>query len=113
MEQIPDEWIDKLFSCLSSFYREKWDKHVKDKFVDSLLRTMWKNGLHGLSKEQIRNGLKWCKKHSENINSIPPHVMNFYMYCLDRDVPMIHNRERKCNPEISRKYISIIKKNLS
>jgi hypothetical protein len=80
MDAIPNEWIDKLFVCMHQFYGDRWDKQFDKKNLDKFYKTMWKNGLHGLNYDQIKEQLKKCKKHSEHPTTIPPIVTEFYRW---------------------------------
>lgn len=88
---LPDNWVDKLFDCLEKFYGERWTKQFSSAFQIDLYKTVWFNGLDGLSYEQLRHGLAVCKKYSAYSYSKPPSVCKFFHFCiatsLIKDVP--------------------------
>src|SRR5260221_10623041 len=80
MTPIPMDWIDKLFNCMAQFYGERWTKPIEKPHMQDFYKTIWQNGLSGLTYEQIKAQLIKCKKHADSINEIPPTVMEFYQY---------------------------------
>lgn len=90
MSQIPDNWIDKIFELLSLYYGDRWNKQFKNKLEIDLYKTVWFNGLNGLSYEQLRHGLAVCKKYSSSYHAKPPSVVTFFHFCiglLPKNVP--------------------------
>lgn len=84
MEPIPDEWIDRLFGCMHEFYGDRWTKLYKNAYQISLYKTIWKNGLHGLSYDQIKGALRYYRRLSHyNKQFLPPLVTEFYHYASD------------------------------
>lgn len=112
MEPISMEWIDKIFKCLDEFYGDRWRVNFKKPSDESFHKTIWKNGLMGLSYAQIKNTLVLCKRHSMSQYAKPPHVMEFFKYAIgDTQPPIIYdkNPNERGNPEVARKFINEIK----
>ena len=82
MSDLPKNWVDKIFDCLSQFYGDRWNNqfHIPDQI--DLYKIMWKNGLDGLSYDQLRHGLAVSKKYSSYSYSKPPNVVKFYHFCV-------------------------------
>src|ERR1700676_3233817 len=80
MQPIPMDWIDKLFNCMTQFYGERWTKPIEKAHMESFYKTIWQNGLSGLTYEQIKAQLVKCKKHAEDNSAMPLTVMEFYQY---------------------------------
>lgn len=81
MRELPENWIDKLFDLLKQYYGDRWSKQFNSDFQIDLVKTIWKNGLGGLSYDQIRHGLAVSKKYA--YSSIkPPTVVLFYHFCI-------------------------------
>lgn len=115
MTIIPDEWIDKLFLAMDTFYGKRWEISLGNSFMKEASKTIWKNGLCGLDYRQIKNALILCKRHAKDPNVFPPHVMQFFRYAKSESQPdisyhpAIHTRG---NSEVARKYIAEIKRNI-
>lgn len=82
MDVMPEESIDKIFDCLESWYGERFKRLIKTSYDKSLLKTMWFNGLNGLTEQQLRAGLLTCKRLAKQPDSKPPGLVLFYHYCL-------------------------------
>ena len=82
MKNLPDNWIDKIFKLLGDFYGDRWSKQFTSDLRLELYKTMWFNGLRGLSYDQLRHGLAVCKKYSVSSYAKPPNVILFYHYCI-------------------------------
>lgn len=80
IEPIPMEWVDNLFVCMEQFYGERWLRYYDHPYKKDAYKTMWKNGLHGLTYDQIKRQLKRYKKVAENKKELPPIVTEFYRY---------------------------------
>jgi hypothetical protein len=78
MEAIPEDWIDKIFECMALWYGERWIKLYQQSHKEAFYKVIWKNGLQGLSHDQIKHSLIIFKKQAEDTNKFPPHVMEFY-----------------------------------
>lgn len=79
--EIPQEWIDKLFNCMESFYGEKWTIGLNEPYKIARYKTIWRSGLRGLTYDEIKQELV-RQKHiaSEIPMALPPHVLEFYRY---------------------------------
>lgn len=77
-ESIPEEWIDKLFNCLSQFYGERWNRYFEKPNILSMYKAIWRNALTGLNYEQIKQALVIFKRRSADQREFPPHMMEFY-----------------------------------
>lgn len=114
--EIPDEWVDKLFNCMELFYGERWTRAFKGKHVEKFYKAIWKSGLYGLSHDQIKRGLGYCKKMAETSHTMPPHVLEFHRYAKGISTPSIEYK-RKNEPvgshEIAKQYLDEIKGKLA
>lgn len=72
---------------MQQFYGDRWSKQFINPFQIDLYKTMWFNGLVGLSYDQIRHGLAVCKKHSRFNYAKPPHAAKFFHFCMDIPYP--------------------------
>ena len=110
---IPMEWIDKLFGCMEEFYGHRWERNFKTAREKDFYKTIWQHGLVGLSYEQIKSALLWCKRASVNPQAIPPHVMEFFRCALGKSAVNIDYQATKENergdPVIARKAINEIR----
>jgi hypothetical protein len=116
MEAIPPDWIDKIFNCLAEWYGDRWTRLIKKPHEESYLKTIWLNGLHGLTYDEIKNALRLCRRHAENKTMPPPHVLEFYRYAKGTGEPYI-NYHPKANdptgdPKVASRYIDEIKQKL-
>ena len=110
---IPDDWIDKLFNCMQEFYGERWTRYFSKVHPESLYKTIWKNGLVGLTYKQIKSALIKCKYHARDTNDSPPHVMEFFRYAIGGEQPFIDYSPAKQahgSPEVARKYLDDIRR---
>lgn len=115
MEAIPSEWIDKLFSCMTDFYGDRWTRYFKKPHMETFYKAMWKSGLHGLTYEEIKYALLLCKKASNDLNNFPPYVTEFYRMAKGRAFPYISENKEKAepyNPEIAHQSLSEIRRKL-
>lgn len=113
MEPIPTEWIDRIFEILADMFKNRWTDGQEKPERLQLLKTMWKNGLIGLDKDDIRKGLRICKDIAKNDLS-PPNVLEFFHYSKGYRFPYIppksstHTR----NIELATQHIKQIKAHL-
>jgi len=84
MEPIPDDWIDRLFGCMSEFYGGRWNDLYKTTLLQALHKKIWKNGLHGLSYEQIKDTLRYYRRHAAQKHNLPPLVTEFHHFAKER-----------------------------
>jgi hypothetical protein len=87
MNNLPTDWIDKIFNCMEKFYGEKWSNLFVKKFSLEFEKKIWFNGLNRLSYEQIKHGFVICKKKSLIKDSTPPSVIKFYYLCINKTYP--------------------------
>lgn len=87
MEAIPQEWVDKIFGCMKLFYGERWDRLFDKPHRETLFKTIWQNGLAGLTYDQVKFALKLCRKDALHPRAFPPHVMEFFRYAKGEDRP--------------------------
>ena len=114
VQQIPMEWIDKLFNCMEQFYGSRWSKPLEKPHMMDFNKTVWQSGLCGLNYEQIKSQLIKCKKHSESISAIPPLVMDFYRYAkenIENNAPT--HVSQIVNSVVARKHMDDIKQKLN
>lgn len=89
MDVLPEEWIDKIFYCMEKFYGERWNRQFKNKFDLDLYKTIWFNGLNGLSYSELKHGLAVSKRNSQIKGIKPPNVVIFYHYCINIIMPQL------------------------
>jgi hypothetical protein len=87
MSEKPENWVNKIFDILESYYAEKWRNQFSSQTIIDIYKMIWENGLNGLSYMQLKHGLAVCKKNSKNFCSKPPNVIQFYSYCVKYKVP--------------------------
>ncbi len=116
MNEIPMEWVDKLFNCMAEFYGERWTRYFDKPHLESFYKTMWKNGLVGLDYNQIKNALVLCKRSALDARNKPPHVMEFFRIAKGFEQPPIdyHPNANKptCNPEVQKQAMEEIRQKL-
>jgi hypothetical protein len=113
MTEIPMEWIDKLFNCMQLFYGERWDAIINYNNRKDQLKTVWKNGLQGLTYEQIKDVLIHCKRHAQDKSAQPPHVMEFFRYAKGHsqlDINYSSSKQENADPEVARFHLDKIRK---
>ena len=113
MEPIPTEWVDKLFNCMGEFYGNRWHQKFKKPNEQEMDKTVWKNGLVGLTYDEIKAALVLCKKSARDPREKPPHVMEFFRYAKRQSQPFINPKEKpieRGDPEIAREHIKEIRK---
>lgn len=92
MSDLPENWIDKIFELMQEFYGERWKNQFKKPVEIEIFKTMWFNGLNGLTYDQIRHGLAVSKKYASSSYSKPPSVVIFYHYCIGLRVEHVSRR---------------------
>ena len=115
MEKPPMDWIDKVFDILESFFGDSWRKQYKNDHVKNLLKGQWQSALTGLSREQIRTGLNFCKSMAF-AGQKPPHGTEFFLYCKGKTTPYIPKPKfdmHYANKELAKQQIAQIKSKLS
>ena len=78
IKTIPDEWVHKLFACMSEFYGDRWDRLFTGGSRLQLAQAIWKSGLVGLTYMQIKQELLNQKKRAARFKFHPPTVMEFF-----------------------------------
>lgn len=116
MEKIPTEWVDKIFNCMTIFYGERWTEPLKKPQVESFNKLMWRNGLIGLTYDEIKNALKLCKRSALDKSVKPPHVMEFFRYAKKTGEPYIDYHPKandiRADPQLAKDYLRDIKSRL-
>ena len=118
MEAIPQEWVDKIFTALAEWYGDRWTKHLVKPHAESYLKTIWRNGLTGLTYDEIKQGLILCKRHAQNAGTIPPHILEFFRYARGISQPYINYHPKAAadaaqgDPKIASEYLDEIKRKL-
>jgi len=92
MDDLPENWVDKIFELMNKFYGERWQKQFKSAFEIDLYKTVWFNGLNTLTHAQIKHGLAISKKYSEFSRNKPPHIVVFFHFCVGIRVPEVSRR---------------------
>ena len=110
MDEIPKEWIDKIFNCMNLWFGERWEKQI-GKIPEDLIKNVWQSGLQGLTYEQIKRALVLLKRQSENSWAIPPHIMEFFRFAKGSASPHIDYDQaiRYGDPEVASKALAEIK----
>lgn len=112
MEAIPQDWIDKLFNCMSEFYGERWNASFNKPHMENFYKTMWKNGLTGLNYEQIKYQLQRCKRHSQDPFVQPPLVTEFFKFAKEAGEPYINYHPKagkRGDPNVAREHLDKIR----
>jgi hypothetical protein len=111
MEEIPMEWVDKIFDIMAGFFMDAWTKGLESPGRLDIMKSIWRTGLYGLSKEDIRLGLSISKKMAANQQQ-PPNVIEFYHYSKGvRFPPPAQKREERFyNRELARKSLDEMKR---
>jgi|SRR5580698_4190510 hypothetical protein len=90
MDELPENWIDKLFYAMFTFYGERWVKKLGNPFTVELHKTIWFNGLSDCTYAEIKNGLVLCKRLAINrFYAVPSHI-KFWHLCKNIPYPDIH-----------------------
>lgn len=119
---IEDEWIDKLFDCMDKWYGERWNRQFTEPkskvFSDYRIRyykSVWKNGLRGLSYFEIRDALKLYKRAALDPKTFPPTCMEFFRNAKSKTSPTFdyNSKQREVTDStIAKEALSDIKKKL-
>jgi len=115
MNEIPKEWVDKLFNCMAEFYGDRWTRYFNKPHVESFYKTMWQNGMCGLTHDQIKNALILCKRSALHPAIKPPHVMEFFKIAKGFVSPHIiyeHKDKKPCDPAVRKAAMDEIRKKL-
>lgn len=113
MEKIPTEWVDRIFNCMTEFYGKRWEKNFTTTYSEDFLKTIWWNGLTGLTYDQIKGALILCKRAAQELYNNPPNVIEFYLYAKGTNRPYIDYQPKKiikARPEIANENIEIMRK---
>ena len=116
MTIIPMDWVDKIFETLERFYEDRWSKNFQRPDSEQQEKTIWRNGLVGLTQTEIRNALVLCRRHAVHPTASIPHVMEFYRYAKGTHQPNIHYKVEKFkagDPEVAKKYLDEIKRKVN
>jgi hypothetical protein len=115
MNPIPDEWIDKLFTCMQEFYGNRWESVFIRKNDQKFYKTMWKNGLAGLEYDQIKDALRLYKQYAKDEHAKAPRVTDFYQTAKGNVQPVckLYNNDHIYNAEIRANAMREIKKKLA
>jgi hypothetical protein len=112
IEPIPQDWVDKLFNCMSEFYGERWTASFNKPHMESFYKTMWRNGLTGLTYDQIKYQLQRCKRHAMNPTVQPPIVTEFYKFARGDREPHIDYHPKagqRGDPNVARAHLDSIR----
>jgi hypothetical protein len=111
MQEIPMEWIDKLFTIMESFFREKWSKNLEKPGCLEMMKQIWKSGLIGLTRDEIKKGLSIAKCMASE-HQDPPHVLEFYHYSKGIRHPHIRQGSipEKSNSDVAPRELDKMKK---
>lgn len=77
---IPEDSIDRLFDCMHSFYGERWSGQFRHPYSLHHSKVTWRDGLLGLSRDEILTALKRCKRIAIDRREKPPGVVEFFHY---------------------------------
>lgn len=114
MQEIPMDWIDKIFNCMTQFYGDRWTSQFNSGRPIDIQKKIWQSGLMGLDYDSIRNALILCRDASKFVQNLPPHVMEFYTYAKNMSKPYTkENAEStKSDPKVVKEYMTKIMKTL-
>lgn len=114
MDQIPMEWIDRIFEIMNEHFGERWTQSFNFPNDIDRYKTLWKNGLTGLTKDEIRRGLLLSNRMAKN-NQLPPHVIEFFHYSKGTRVPPNPPKVIKFHPNrvLADNSINVMKTNLT
>lgn len=90
MDEFPENWIDTLFSLMTTFYGERWAKRLGNVREVELNKTIWFNGLSDCDYYEVKNGLVLCKRLATNKFYDVPSVIKFWHLCKNIPYPDIH-----------------------
>ncbi len=116
MDAIPEQWIDKLFNCMDLFYGNRWKQQFEKLHTETFYKTLWKNGLTGLSYNEIKSALILYKRAANDSISFPPNVMEFYRVAKGQSIPFINYKpsiEKPIDLKIQQEHMAKIRKQLS
>jgi hypothetical protein len=106
MEDIPVEWVAKIFTIFSDWFADKWTDDFKKPHYLDICTNIWKNGMLGLSYEDVRHGLKICKQMAKN-GQLPPTVIEFYHYSKGIRVPYIPPKKERLVADVDKAKSSL------
>lgn len=90
MDELPENWIDKLFDAMHFIYGHKWSLKLGNPRTVELHKTIWFNSLSGVSYAEIKNGLVLCKRLAKiDVYGLPSNIQ-FYHYCKNIPYPNLH-----------------------
>lgn len=111
---ILDEWVDKIFAYMEEFYKEKWTDYYKSTPEKlHFLKIQWKNGLRGLSKEEIKKGLGIAKRFAL-AGGKPLSHMEFWHYSKGIRIPYypVNKTPSSASKEHAKRYLTEIRKTI-
>lgn len=105
MQEIPSEWVDRLFELMEEYFKEKWTDQFKNRSVETH-KVVWQNGLIGLTKEEIKSGL-FIARNMAKEDLHPPHVLDFFHYVKGTKKPpkSMLRADKYRNSELAKKTI--------
>jgi hypothetical protein len=115
MEKIPMETIDRLFSCMTSFYGSRWTSLFDNWLPEKMAKVQWQSALQGLNHEEIRGVLVLLRQAAKNPDALPPHCVEFHSYAKGTSRPHIavpQNQAVRADPEIARRALDEINEKL-
>lgn len=109
MKEIPMEWVDNLFICMSQFYGDRWSKYLKG-IPEDIHKAQWKSSLVGLSYDDIRSALVFLKQAAKFNGALPPTHLEFFRYAKKKQTPFIRYETKKtnCSPEVAQRALNEI-----
>lgn len=87
--EFPENWINKLFDLMLTFYGERWAKKMGNARELDLNKTIWFNGLSDCTYMEVKNGLILCKRTATNRFYDVPSVIKFWHLCKNIPYPVI------------------------
>jgi hypothetical protein len=70
---VPEPWIDALFARFKRIWAEKWTDHVQASGGPADLAQEWREGLAGMSGDQIKTAIEYCREK----HAWPPSIAEF------------------------------------
>lgn len=113
MDKPPMEWIDKLFTCMTEFYGDRWTKKFDSGHPVDLYKAIWQSALTGLVYDEIRCVLVLLKQSSKSYASNPPTQLEFYRSAKNpgrsKYYHLVQNPGLRCgDPSVARKALDEI-----
>jgi hypothetical protein len=104
-KSIPVEWVERIFHRLSEIFGIEFSQkiHKSDSYYQMQV-TVWKNGLYGVTADEIKMVIELCRL---KMVRRPPSVVEFYHYCKGHNLPPFNGKNTE--NEVKTIYKKLIK----